>query len=141
MDIPERRSSLDLDCARATEVKITRFFNARRLRGKSGQQKVTVEHVHVHEGGQARQRQPHRDVVPVLGVPLPMSNILPRSFPESADRSIASDGVIARGAEEDDEEEDEEDEKKDKEEEDDEDEETKTKTTATRSEPAQGEKP
>jgi hypothetical protein len=24
-----------------------------RLRGKAGQQKVTVEHVHVHEGGQA----------------------------------------------------------------------------------------
>ena len=42
-----------------------------------------------------------------------MSNILPASFPASTDRSIASDGLIARGAEEDDEEEEEED-KKDK---------------------------
>jgi len=58
-----------------------------------------------------RQRQPHRDIVPVLGVPLAMSNILPPSFPASADRSIASDGLIARGAQEDDEEEEEEDKK------------------------------
>jgi hypothetical protein len=49
-----------------------------------------------------------------LGVPLAMSKILPKSSPESTDRLLATDGLIARGAEE--EEEDEEEDKKQEEE-------------------------
>ena len=46
-----------------------------------------------------------------------MSNILSRWFPKSTDRSMASDGLIARGAEEEDDDEDED--KKDENEDDD----------------------
>ena len=45
-----------------------------------------------------------------------MNNILSRWFPKSADRSMASDGLIARGAEEED---DEDEDKKDEDEDDD----------------------
>ena len=49
-------ANIDLNVARAT--RLMRLFNEQldawaKLRGKSGQQKVTVEHVHVHQGGQA----------------------------------------------------------------------------------------
>jgi hypothetical protein len=50
----------------------------------------------------------------LLGVPLAMSNILPRWSTESTDRLLATDGLISRGAEEDDE--DEEEDKKEEEE-------------------------
>jgi|SRR5438105_4505348 len=47
---------VDANVVRAT--RLMRVFNEqleamRRLKGKAGQQKVTVEHVHIHEGGQA----------------------------------------------------------------------------------------
>jgi hypothetical protein len=50
---PEGR---DANVLRAT--RLMRLFNEQleamaKLRGKAGQQKVTVEHVHIHEGGQA----------------------------------------------------------------------------------------
>ena len=46
----------DGNVLRAT--RLMRLFNdqleaMQKLKGKSGQQKVTVEHVHVHDGGQA----------------------------------------------------------------------------------------
>lgn len=48
--------AIDANVMRTT--KLMRLFNEctdtmQRLKGKSGQQRVTVEHVHVHEGGQA----------------------------------------------------------------------------------------
>lgn len=55
--IPDQTQyGIDANITRAT--KLQRTFLAQieawnKLRGKSGQQKVTVEHVHVHEGGQA----------------------------------------------------------------------------------------
>jgi hypothetical protein len=45
--------------------------------------------------------------VRLLGVPLAMSKILPRSSDESTYRLMASEGLIARGGEEDDEDEEE----------------------------------
>ena len=61
-----------------------------------------------------RRRSPSTSIA-LLGVPLAMSNILSRWFPKSTDRSMVSDGLIARGAEEEDEDED----KKDDDEDDD----------------------
>ena len=48
--------AIDTNVLRAT--RLMRVFREQleamqKLKGKSGQQKVTVEHVHVHEGGQA----------------------------------------------------------------------------------------
>ncbi len=47
-----------IDCLLNQSAKLMRVFTAQmealqRYRGKSTQQKVTVEHVHVHQGGQA----------------------------------------------------------------------------------------
>ena len=52
--------------------------------------------------------------IPLLGVPLAMSKILFRWSAESTDRLLATDDILARGAEEDDE--DEEEDKKEEEE-------------------------
>ena len=48
--------STELNVLRAT--RLMRVFNEQleamqKLKGKAGQQKVTVEHVHIHKGGQA----------------------------------------------------------------------------------------
>jgi hypothetical protein len=46
----------DLNVARATRLMrlhLEQIEAMQKLKGKSGQQTVTVEHVHVHEGGQA----------------------------------------------------------------------------------------
>jgi hypothetical protein len=49
--------TMDLSNVFPTKLAIERFghgyFALQKLRGKAGQQKVTVEHVHVHQGGQA----------------------------------------------------------------------------------------
>jgi hypothetical protein len=52
--------------ANVLRTRLLRLFNEQLqalagLRGQTGQQKVTVEHVHVHEGGQA--------IVGAVGVP------------------------------------------------------------------------
>lgn len=47
---------IDLNVARATRLMrlhLEQVEAMQKLKGKAGQQKVTVEHVHVHEGGQA----------------------------------------------------------------------------------------
>lgn len=58
------RATLENQCTQAVDAnvlrasRLMRLFNEQleamqKLKGKAGQQKVTVEHVHVHEGGQA----------------------------------------------------------------------------------------
>jgi hypothetical protein len=52
------KSLEDLDAAARVTTRLMRLYMEQleamaKLKGKTGQQKVTVEHVHVHEGGQA----------------------------------------------------------------------------------------
>jgi hypothetical protein len=54
-----------------------------------------------------RRRQSHSTGVQLSGVPLAMSKIPPRWSAESTDRLLATDDILARGAEEDEEEEEE----------------------------------
>jgi hypothetical protein len=55
--IPEQPTeTIDRNVARATRLMrlhLEQIEAMQKLKGKAGQQKVTVEHVHVHEGGQA----------------------------------------------------------------------------------------
>jgi hypothetical protein len=55
--IPEQSTeTIDRNVARATRLMrlhLEQIEAMQKLKGKAGQQKVTVEHVHVHEGGQA----------------------------------------------------------------------------------------
>ncbi len=55
---PDRQSTEGSDANVARATRLMRLFNEQleamtKLKGKTGQQKVTVEHVHVHSGGQA----------------------------------------------------------------------------------------
>jgi hypothetical protein len=54
---PEQRSEgIDINVARATQfmkIFLEQVACLQKLRGQGSQQKVTVEHVHVHQGGQA----------------------------------------------------------------------------------------
>ena len=54
----QMKSSEELDAGARVSIRLMRLFMEQleamaKLRGKTGQQKVTVEHVHVHQGGQA----------------------------------------------------------------------------------------
>lgn len=56
LKVNKHPETIDANLLRAT--RLMRLFNEQleamqKLKGKAGQQKVTVEHVHVHEGGQA----------------------------------------------------------------------------------------
>lgn len=55
--LPEQPTeNIDRNVARATRLMrlhLEQIEAMQKLKGKAGQQKVTVEHVHVHEGGQA----------------------------------------------------------------------------------------
>ena len=52
----QTQDAVDLNVTRATRLMrlhLEQIEAMQKLKGKTGQQKVTVEHVHVHDGGQA----------------------------------------------------------------------------------------